>query len=354
MNTKELLQQFPEESFSELWNEQIKFIRQRYTNIDDSQIDNIETEFKTVFHLGNILRDIKNYLESNNVILSEDDTELIITWINFYNSIISKFKNPNNINLQENNISWIFRNFLNVLKAEELSREKIQTNYWNGLQWITIIEKKIKELQLILRLIKIESTKNGQISQKEIFEVKKIIESAKKFNEKYPEIEQKAQSLMNFEKLETITSIEKIWDFYKTESIEIQWKNWFLKNYWITYALLSWIIIIWISFWNIFSKHNSTAIIASIPSIAVLSIFLIFFLRQYSNDKSLIRAYKFKWLSAEFMEKLLSTRENTEEWKIIIEKSLDKILENPLNNGKGTNETINLVNTSVKTPTSAQ
>ncbi len=233
------------------------------------------------------------------------------------------------------------------------------TTSWNQITSNKVINSHIEKLNHTIRLIKIENKdKNNNISSEDLQKIDELLKKAKTIDEKFPEIEKKMESFSKFEKETTKEQIDKIGTFYfkqaKLISKDTNNKNFFQwwNNRWIIVALVFWILILLVSWYNIYCVKNDVNLnfIATLPAIATLSIFLIFFLKQYSNNRNLINSYNFKWISANVMEYLLLTRETTDEWKIILEKTLDKILDDPTKNDKGWSETINLINTSLKTP----
>lgn len=347
MLASELLQQFPEKSFSEVWENKLSIIKSEKPNIDKSWIDNFINKIDKVFELDNKINWLKQYLKDNESIeVSNWDVNIIkINWFNIINRIIWEIKKITDFT--PNDIYNIFKPFYDKLEwyaddwSNYLADDFINRNWRNISTWKKIIDSHIEKLDERIRLIKLENKNSNWINGANLKKVESIIKQTKDFETKYPEIEKKINSFLDFEKNITADEIKKIWDFYKKA-----WTKIWIKL-WLFFALLFWSFIIWLSFYNI--HNNWTTTISSLSSIATLSIFLIFFLKQFSNNKNAINSYNFKSVSANVMEHLLTTRNNTEEWKMILEKTLDKILDEPWKNEKWS-ETINLVNTSLKTP----
>lgn len=364
MKANELLEIFPEKSFTRIFNEQIKYIKW-FHQIDDNQIENFKKGIEKLFEIDNLVNYFKFYLESNNNInINNSDIKLIKeNWVDIIKSINSIFKSTTNFDLNKNDLFQIYEKFLNIIQYNPnnnnlsfLADEFVYTKGWQSSTWKKIIESHIEKLENIIRIIKLENKNNSIISEENIKKLENLITKTKNFDEKYLEIEEKMNSILNYEKEITKEEIKNIWDFFNNQwknietknekifKILIKWKN----TDWIILAIIFWIWIIIVSIFNIHEEWK--LLLTTIPLIATLTLFIIFFLKQYSNNKSLINSYYFKWISTNVMEKLLITREWTEEWKIILEKTLDKILEEPWKKDKWENETINLINTSIKSP----
>ena len=91
-------------------------------------------------------------------------------------------------------------------------------------------------------------------------------------------------------------------------------------------------------------------ILTLLPLYSIMTIFILFFFKQYNKNIDIYNSYRFKYVSSDFMSGLLDFRSSPEDSKIIIEKTLDKILEDPTNQKRG-NDTVNLVTNHLKTPT---
>ncbi|NUJ97255.1 hypothetical protein HGA92_00530 [Candidatus Gracilibacteria bacterium] len=356
MKVSELLKEFPEKNFSEVWKEKINSIRGIQLQISENEIKDFEERIKKVFTLDKELNELKKYLKNNEYLeISEIDSEIIKNnGIYLLDGIINLINNPKNIKINSVYIEGILENFY-----IELDKYYFRETF-NSIINKKFLDANIEKLNSVIRLIKLENEKKENISSENLEKISDLLEKIKSIDEKFPEIEKKMESFLSFEKNITKDQIGKIGDFY-TEQGKIlnktNYKNvlFFIKNKfewkntdWIILSIVTGVLIISFSIFNIYKKGET--ILSTLPSIATLSVFLIFFLKQYSNNRNLINSYNFKGTSANIMEQLLTTRKKTEEGKLILEKTLDKILEDPVIHQKGGNDTINLVNTSLKTP----
>lgn len=329
MLIKDITPQFPTRRFSDLLNEKLESVKQLNSTISDKQIQSFLNQKSKLFEfedllIGDLLNALKSRWEESIPSYIYDKIEKL--WIQKLNMLISWL---NNINPSWNWLNWMFQHLEDVIREHFYAQIKM-SNHNPSNEFL--VDYYITELDNIVEKLKNRNKQNPIDNE--------TIKLAKEIKKLWPETLNYIKSIRNAEVHNTEKKVEKISKYYFNEAEKSE--NHF-EWVWVSFLFL--IIMIWLWFGN---KGDSWYNL--LPIYSILTIFILFFFKQYNKWTDIKNSYRFKSISADFMTGLLDFRWESNDSKIIIEKVLDKILEDPSTNQKKGNDTVNLITNNLKTP----
>lgn len=330
MLVKDIISQFPARRFSDLLNEKLESVKQLNNTISDDQIQRFLDQKSKLFEFEDLLiNDLYNILSSvwKNSIPNYIYDKIEKLWIQKLNILIWGL---NNINPSWNWLNWIFQHLENIIREHFYAQIKMSnhnpSNEFLVDYYITEIDNVVEKLN--------HRNKWNTIDK----ETLKLVKEIKRL---WPETLNYIKSIRNAEVHNTEEKVEKISTYYSNEWDKLK------KSFiwvWVSFIFLGVMVILWY-------LNQSSSWYNLLPIYSILTIFILFFFKQYNKEVDIKNSYRFKSISADFMAGLLEFRWESGDSKIIIEKVLDKILEDPSVQKKW-NDSVNLITNNLKTPTS--
>ena len=329
MKKDEILRSYPDKSFSYIFAEKVDILKGVGT--PEENINSKKLEYKKLFEYDSAVLKLKN-----DIINCEKDevdeyisSRIIFHFLKISNLILW----VHDLNLADVvNVGSIFRNFdIKLKESGFIGDVAIRTNNRDVSIGKTVADIHIEEIMgLSKELSNFNFYKDSNIIKEAVNVANKIIKNKAKYNKATTTVE----NWIKAEGKSVATSLSKKSDAFDKKAEDYKSERMIGNAGWFVGGLLFGLIALVAIAYFIYDLGNNNDISLGFALMRISVLFIIFYfaffmLSQFSNNKKLYEAYKFKAIALETMEELVKSYDKDGDRERILNEAISIIFNEP-------------------------